>query len=287
MAVVEKSLVKLEAAALTDCGQRRKLNEDAVFQRTVQIDTGESIGLYIVCDGLGGHQAGDVASRLAVETAANELDHIFSLSNPADCPQNFLFQQIEAAIKKANAAIRDYAEADSEQVFCPGTTMTLALIYNDWVYIANVGDSRAYIWRSEQITQITQDHSLVAQMARLGIIDEAEIWGHPKSNILSRAVGVDEQVNIDLFEWELQPGDKLLLCSDGLWKAFPDVERLARLFTVFRMSAMDLCELLVSEAKWRDGSDNISAVVVDVDEAAKTKVLGSARLNLHEAALVT
>lgn len=256
--------IRLEAAALTDCGRQRKLNEDAVYHRTAGT---APIGLYIVCDGLGGFQAGEVASRVAVETVAQELEAIFGM---VDHPKPAQFKPerlIEAAINAANGALRQYVAANKAHIFGIGTTLTLAMVHEQTVYVAHVGDSRAYVWRQGQLTQLTQDHSLVAEMAEQGLIQEAEMHGHPQSNILSRAVGVEDQVQADLLTWPLRPGDKLLLCSDGLWKAFPDMRVVARWLDL-DMTPADYCNLLVSAANRQDGSDNISAVVVTTEAAA-------------------
>jgi serine/threonine protein phosphatase PrpC len=150
------------------------------------------------------------------------------------------------------------------------TTITLALIYDNLAQIANVGDSRVYAWRSGHMTQITHDHSYVAELARRGEIAENEIASHPQSNLLLQALGQEDPIRVDLFEWEIQSGDKLLLCSDGLWKAFPDPADIAWWLSLVE-APVDLCWRLVLEANRRDGSDNISVVVVSVDEASSQR----------------
>jgi serine/threonine protein phosphatase PrpC len=265
----QQQALNLEAAALTDRGQKRKLNEDAVFHRTVQTRRGDHIGLYIVCDGLGGHQAGEVASRLAIEIVTNELAEIFFLPGPSAGGYFSYFHftlrlWIQKAIRKANVELRSYAEAHHQKGGNLGTTITLALIYGNQALIANVGDSRAYAWRSGQMTQITSDHSWVAKLAAEGLIDETEVAQHPRSNVLLQALGTCNQVDVDLFDWTLQAGDKLLLCSDGLWQAFPDPVELGEWLGSATMPS-ELCQQLVTEANQRDGSDNISVVVVNVD----------------------
>jgi serine/threonine protein phosphatase PrpC len=270
--------LQLKSAAQTDRGQRRKLNEDAVFQRTDHVDVGHSVGLYLVCDGVGGHQAGEVASRLAIETVTAELAQIFPLprtrsSNPSYYAQpsySTLRQQIQASIARAHAEIRHYAQTRPQEAADLATTITLALIYGNRAYIANVGDSRTYVWRHGQLTQITRDHSLAALLAERGQIDEAAILDHPRSNVLYQALGIHEKLDVDLFEWDLQPGDKLLLCSDGLWRAFPDTAELARWLNS-TATPDALCQRLVTEASQRDGSDNISAVVVSVNQSPQER----------------
>lgn len=266
--------LQLEAVAQTNRGQKRSLNEDAIFYQTGQTPTGEVAGLYLVCDGLGGHKAGDVASRLAIETITAELaDLLFATesSNRHDTrPSSLLLKRyIQAAIMKANSRIRHYGQKHPQEAAKLGATITLALIYGDVVQIANVGDSRTYVYRSRQMIQLTQDHSLTAQFAKMGQIDESEIINHPQRNVLYRALGLqdNDDLEVDFFEWELQPGDRLLLCSDGLWQAFPGPTELGWWLGAPE-PVNDICQDLVIEANRRDGSDNISAVVVDVSENA-------------------
>lgn len=269
-ALLAEKVLKLESAAQTSLGQQRKSNEDAVFHRTQQVDSGVGVGLYMVCDGLGGLPAGEVASRLAIETVTSQLAWV--VPPPGTSPDIGTTQPshatlrslIQAAIVKANKQIRDYAGTHPLQAGGMGTTITLALLYGHQAHIANVGDSRAYVWRAGQVTQITRDHSLAAELAEVGQIDRGAILNHPGNNVLSRALGIHEEVEVDFFDWELKPGDKLLLCSDGLWKAFPDPADLARWLA--SPAALEvLCRRLVTEANRRDGSDNISAVMVSAD----------------------
>jgi serine/threonine protein phosphatase PrpC len=266
--------LQLEAAALTDRGQKRPLNEDAVFHQTGRTHAGQSIGLYMVCDGLGERKTGEVASRLAVETVAAELADLFS---PAGTPPDndhprptkaTLTQQIKAAVTKANMTIRHYAKRHRQAAGKLGTTITMALIYANRVHIANVGDSRAYVWRAGWLTQLSQDHSLAGALARWGEIDERQLRSHPQRKVLLQALGLRDQVKVELFDWTLEPGDKLLLCSDGLWNAFADTDALASWLSL-EETPSDLCWRLVLEAKQRDGSDNISAVVVTADRSPK------------------
>ena len=150
-----------------------------------------------------------------------------------------------------------------------GTTVTLALVAGTWVQIANVGDGRAYLWRRGKLAQLTEDHSLAGKLAKWGEIDEEDIVKHPRRNVLYRTLGMYEsaELEIDLFEQELQADDKLLLCSDGLWQAFPNKAQLERWLAPHE-SAAEFCRRLVSEANRRGGMDNISVVVVNIEETA-------------------
>jgi protein phosphatase len=263
----DTNTLQIDSAALSDPGQKRDLNEDTVFHQTGQTDTGKIADLFLVCDGLGGHQAGEVASRMAVETITVDLAKLLSPSTPSAGPDSTQLsphtvrQHIKAAIARANTQLVAYAHNHQQTAANLGTTVTLAVVYGNQVYIANVGDGRVYAWRNNKITQITQDHSLAATLAEMGQIDQEEIVDHPRSNVIIRALGSEETVKIDLFEWKPQAGDRLLLCSDGLWKAFSDKDELA-LRLRLPLSDADLCQQLVEEANRRDGSDNISVVIV-------------------------
>lgn len=272
MATMADAAIKtlhLESAAFSDSGTRRTINQDAVFHQTGRTAAGDNVGLFLVCDGMGGHQGGEIASRIAVDTITAELADLFASTEEA--PQNghtplpipTFRQKITTAVGKANTQIRHYAQKHADQTPDLGTTLTMMLIYGPNAFIINAGDGRVYGWRAGQLIQITQDHSLAALLAKGGVIDETKIAGHPQSHIILRALGLEDQLKVDVYTWDIQAGDKLLLCSDGLWKAFADPgdleQRLANDTT-----AADLCQQLVNEAKQRDGSDNISAIVVAV-----------------------
>jgi protein phosphatase len=141
----------------------------------------------------------------------------------------------------------------------------MALLRENTAMVANVGDSRAYLWRNGQLEQITKDHSLVAQLVDSGVISSREQDQHPWRNIITRALGRDQEIEIDLFDYELHAGDKLLLCSDGLWQAFTEEGQLEACLDKSG-TAQEICWQLIHEANHRDGSDNISAVVVCADD---------------------
>jgi len=264
-----KQTLTLEAAALTQQGERRPANQDVVFHRSGRAEAGLSAGLYMVCDGLGGLQMGEVASRLAVDTVAAELRGLFPDGASAlgqgrtPLPSSLLDEWIRLATVTANIRIRRHAESHWHQAGNLGTTITLVLIYGSTAHVANVGDSRTYAVRAGRVTQVTRDHSMAAKLAEVGLIDKCEIGAHPQRNVLYQALGPHETVEVDLFQWKLAPNDKLLLCSDGLWTAFPDNVELARWLS-WPTTPDDLCRQLVNEAIRRDGADDISAVVVTV-----------------------
>lgn len=258
-----------QASALTDQGQERERNEDAVFQFTELTEDGASIGLYMVCDGMGGHEAGHLASQLAVQTIVAAFGDLIvdeeSKAYPAlavPVTPRLFAGWLRQAIKEANEKIRQVtAQSPMHKM---GTTVTAVLLYNEQATIGHVGDSRAYLWRRGNLKQVTTDHTLVSEMVREGLITPAEARVHPRRNILTAAVGSAEALErIDIYEQTVQPGDRLLLCSDGLWQAYPEGAELAAQVAQFKEPG-SLCWHLVAKANQRDGSDNISVVVVDI-----------------------
>jgi protein phosphatase len=265
--VLEDAQLHIEAAALTDRGRQRPLNEDAVFELTADNQKGNPAGLYLVCDGLGGHSAGEVASQLAVQTVVSHLGPVIADWETADHELNNLHQKIEQAIRRANDKVWAYNyQKDLIVSRRAGTTLTLALLAEQTAVVANVGDSRTYLWREGHLEQITKDHSLVVQLAENGVINADEQEQHPWRNIITRALGHDEDIEVDIFDHDLQAGDKLLLCSDGLWQAFTQTDELEN-YLQKPDSAEIICTQLIKEANRRDGSDNISAIVVCADDA--------------------
>lgn len=263
-----KSL-ELHAAALSDRGQNRTINEDSVFQFSEHINDQENIGIYVVCDGMGGYEAGDVASQMVIQTIVaalskllifNEGDVTRSVERPLTAQRitNWLYNTILEANEKIRTTLN---EGTIKRM---GSTITAVIIYNEHAYVANVGDSRAYLWRAGLLTQITSDHSLLNELIKAGTISAEQAHTHSMRNVLTQAVsGNNLQNSIDIFEQTLQSGDRLLLCSDGLWTAYPNEAELAeRIATADR--PVDLCWQLVAEANQRDGSDNISAVTIFV-----------------------
>jgi serine/threonine protein phosphatase PrpC len=224
--------------ALSDIGLHRKSNEDTYVVRPP---------LYAVCDGMGGANAGEVASGLAAETLAAEV--------AGGAP-------LGAAAAAANAAVFQRANDNLEQTGM-GTTLTALLLEDDTAHFAHIGDSRAYLLRDGELRQLSDDHSLVGEMLRDGRLTEEEAAVHPHRSILSRALGTEPRARIDEFTEELLPGDVLLLCSDGLSGPVPaDAMRVA----LTRSDPQAAAERLILEARKQGGPDNITAVVVRLDE---------------------
>lgn len=216
---------------------------------------------------MGGRQGGEIASRIAVDTISNYFMDLFNHTSRDRQTQpsgQTLERMLKEAIQRANQEIRQYACNHLGIGDKMGTTVTVAITDGSAIKIANVGDGRAYTWRNDILTQITQDHSLAARLVTEGVIDSQDIYYHPHNNIILRALGIDDDLEIDIFDWELQTGDKLLLCTDGLWKTFGNTDKLAR-WLGGKTTPANLCQQLVNEAVIRDGSDNISAVVVSTE----------------------
>ena len=194
--------------ALTDTGRVRPENQDSWLVRSTETPEGKEILTAVVCDGMGGAKAGNVASRMGVERFAEYL-----------CPGLETVEQVDLsaplAVREANRAIYDLAFAMPEYEGM-GTTLVAAVTDGRETRIVNIGDSRCYLVRNKVIRQITKDHSLVQDLVDRGEIDRADAWLHPQRNYITRALGTDEDVICDVFREKLEPGDILLLCSDGL-----------------------------------------------------------------------
>lgn len=252
------------SAARTDSGRRREINEDDTLVAELEDQDGRIIcGLYIVADGMGGHDKGEIASSTAVQAAMNAAEsHSFFTDGhylDPDIRDEEVLDLLRTIVSEANKAVYGKRLEEKSDM---GTTMVLALTLKDKAYIANVGDSRAYILRDGYIRQITEDHSLVERMVASGQITEAEARLHPQRNMIFRWLGIDLQVEVDLFVEKLRPEDRLLLCSDGLNSMIPDsaIGHLA-----YHQENLDYaCRLLIRAANEAGGRDNISTVLVEM-----------------------
>lgn len=238
----------LKTFSITDIGKRRKLNQDYVFSSDKRI--GNLSNVFIVADGMGGHNAGDYASRFTVETMVREIERSFEQS-----PVKIM----EHAIKVANTELRQKAAEDSK-LFGMGTTVVAATLLGRYLQVANVGDSRLYII-NDKITQITRDHSLVEEMVRLGGIDRETARTSLDKNIITRAIGATETVDIDFFNVELSPGDTVLMCSDGLTNMLDDEEIM--MIVSGQRDIVEKAEKLVVAANNNGGKDNIAVILIE------------------------
>jgi protein phosphatase len=232
------------AAALTDRGRKRPSNEDA-FGFSVEHD------VYVVCDGMGGAAAGEIASSLAVSEMMRVLTHRDG-TNP-------LLADAEQAVDAANQAIFSRSQR-SQKLSGMGTTLVALLVEEGHPWMLNIGDSRGYRMRSSCLEQITIDHSLVEEQIRLGQMNQLEALRSPLRNVITRALGTQNCVTADVFELEAEPGDLFLLCSDGLTRELSDplIESLLRL----DVPLDDLCARLVAAANQAGGHDNITCLLV-------------------------
>jgi protein phosphatase len=232
------------AAAVTDRGRKRPSNEDA-FGFSVEH------GVYVVCDGMGGAAAGEIASSLAV-------DEMMRLLTSRDASRA-LIDDAEEAVASANAAIFSRAQ-HSHNLSGMGTTLVTLLVGDQSGWMINVGDSRGYRMRNSRLEQITLDHSLVEEQVRLGRMDRLEAQRSPFKNVITRALGTQMRVTPDVFELENEPGDLFMLCSDGLTRELDDstIEWILKL----DLPLQDLCARLVEAANDAGGHDNITCLLV-------------------------
>jgi protein phosphatase len=241
-------------AGMTDVGLQRMLNEDNWGWARLT----PGVEIFVVADGMGGHDCGEVASHLAVETlitVARQRVDVTPRPN-VDAIENIL----DEAFQEANNTIKGNAEARGNDM---GTTLVACMVIDDQVALcANVGDSRGYLVRQGTLHQITRDHSLVARMVEQNRITAEEARNHPHSNILLRTVGTERNVDIDIFRVELEQGDRLLLCSDGLWGEVEDVE-IESIFNQHGDNRLASREL-IRAAHVGGGKDNITVVLVNV-----------------------
>ncbi len=238
----------MKQCSLTDVGIKREMNQDYLFASPEPI--GALPNLFIVADGMGGHQAGDFASRRTVEIMVQAAEESGDTA-PA--------QVLSEGIQKANHELRVYAGTHAEMLGM-GTTVVAAVLMGETMLVANVGDSRLYVV-GDTLTQVTRDHSLVQEMVRMGELDAESAKSHPDRNIITRAVGAEFEVMPEFFEVDLQPGQQVLLCSDGLTGMVDDE-------TIYAVlsgsdSLEDKTKRLVSLANQNGGSDNITVIMID------------------------
>lgn len=241
----------MKTASLSDKGKRRQLNQDVVYSS--ELPVGNLPNLFMIADGMGGHKAGDYASRYAVDIVCSEAAH-----SDERTPERIL----QGAINVANAGLFELSN-ENKDFEGMGTTLVAATIDGKRLKVGNVGDSRLYIVNGKHIRQITTDHSLVEEMIRMGGLDRDSARTHPNKNIITRAVGVTYAVLADFYEVELKEGDIVLLCSDGLSNMLEDEE--IRMIVNAQRDIMEKAEALVRAANQNGGRDNISLILIEPD----------------------
>lgn len=233
----------------TDVGLRRECNEDSYL-------FDEGIGLYMVADGMGGHRGGEVASRMAVETLQREIQRgLQEAGNRKINPRTLLVEAYESASDQIFRTSQD-PSADLQGM---GTTLVTALYRDGTLYIANVGDSRAYLFSQGELWQITEDHSLLNEQLRAGLISESDLPNFTAKNVITRSVGFEPDVQVDIIERTLTAGDLILMCSDGLSGLVTD-ERIAEICRTHNPS--EIVSICVNEAKRNGGDDNVTVMVL-------------------------
>jgi serine/threonine protein phosphatase PrpC len=258
---------RLQVGQASDAGKVRELDEDSVFSLALsgiyesQIET--TVGLFIVADGIGGHEGGEVASKLATQTIAQQIlqDVIWPILRGETLLEETLSGHIAQAVQTANRLIFELRrERDNDM----GTTLTMALVVNGLALIGNVGDSRTYVWGPDGLQQVTEDHSLIAALIAAGQEPAEAIYTHPQRNLITRSLGDRSQVEVDLFRLELEPGFKLILCCDGVWEMIRNqgIEDVM----LQEDHPQRAADKIVEWSNNAGGEDNISVVVVAVEQ---------------------
>ena len=239
----------MKTYSITDTGALREMNQDYFFASDDPV--GNLPNLYIVADGMGGHKAGDYASRYTTQRVVASVSR-----DPGEEPVSIIKEAINTANK---ILIEEAAEDESKQGM--GTTLVVATIIDGKLYVANVGDSRLYIV-NDNIRQVTRDHSLVQEMVRMGEISEAEARNHPDKNIITRALGAEKTVDVDFFDLKLEKGCTILMCSDGLSNMVED-EKIQEIISDPEADIDQKGSALLREANQNGGKDNIAVVLVE------------------------
>ncbi|MCZ7674197.1 MAG: protein phosphatase 2C domain-containing protein [Chloroflexi bacterium] len=251
----------------SDKGQVREVDEDSLLTLTMTaMFEGEcetTLGLFVVSDGIGGHQAGEIASRQAVELISHGvLTRVFQRSASAGptLSENYLKESLIKAVEVANSKIHETQQESGNDM---GATVTAVLIHNQNAVIANIGDSRTYLWRGGELTALTQDHSLVASLIAAQELPEDAIYTHEQKGMIYRSLGDKPTVEIDTFPLTLLPEDRLILCCDGVWEMLRNegIEEVLLL----EHDPQRACDEMVKRANYAGGDDNISVIIVVIE----------------------
>jgi len=251
--------MRITSAGITNVGMKRQNNEDNYL-------VNDAIGVYVVCDGMGGHAGGEYASQIAVTTIEEVLSNIRDENPELDVAtgEQITQEKIKYAIRLAGKRIYERAQADPE-FRGMGTTAVILLFRKGMAYLAHVGDSRGYLVRGGEITQRTEDHSWVNEQIKAGLITPETAKHHRFRNIITRSLGFQEEVEIDTQVLRAEPGDLYLLCSDGLSNLIEDREILEMLV---EKSFQEVARELIDTANQRGGDDNITLVIARVDSVS-------------------
>ncbi len=240
----------MEAFASTDIGKVRDMNQDSYYIS----DENDEIKLYIVADGMGGYKGGEIASKLAIESAKNYIRNNFEEIKKE---KELILELIKNAIEYANMVVYEKSK-EIEELNGMGTTIDVCLIYSNKVYIGHIGDSRVYRLRKEFFRKLTVDHSYVEQLVKEGNITKEEAYNHPKKNMLTKALGCTPFVEPDVMVKGFLKDDILLMCSDGLTNMLKD----NKIYEIIKENPKEASKNLVKKANELGGYDNITAVII-------------------------
>ena len=242
--------MRVSACGLTDVGLKRTKNEDNFL-----LDRG--MGLFILADGMGGHKGGGLASQLAVEAVRGVFKNYIREHDFITSPRVV----IEEAYVIASSRVFDKSMEDDNRLYGMGTTLVTAYIHKDEIFIGNVGDSRGYFYNKHYMWQMTEDHSLLNDHIRAGLIKDSDIKDFQAKNVITRSVGFEREVACDIIRKKIEPGDSFLLCSDGLSGLVDD----ENIYEICRNNpSKKAVELCIEAAKENGGDDNITVVIIDV-----------------------
>jgi serine/threonine protein phosphatase PrpC len=252
----------IEAYGRTDVGRRRKVNEDSFL-------VAPDASLYAVCDGMGGHNAGEVASRMAIETllafvGKSAVEQEITWPWGLDANLSFDANRLKTAIRLANSRVFQAAD-NREELTGMGTTVVATVVTANVLTIGSAGDSRCYLVRGDKLKQLTRDDSWVSAALGEGILNSDDVEHHPLRNVITKAVGARDTIDLDVIEHQLQPGDVVMLCSDGLHGMINDQE-ISRLLVPVPESLEEASARLVDAANEAGGRDNVTVVLLRYED---------------------
>jgi serine/threonine protein phosphatase PrpC/uncharacterized OB-fold protein len=284
-----KGRLSLTVGKASDVGKVRDSNEDsliAISSESIHKSVRFPLGIYVVADGMGGHSRGEVASKMAIDIISKQLSEEILFTSPSEVrsPEGFrdsdsfgdvqppkadtVLSALRASVQVANSAIyKANSTSPSTMGENMGTTITATVVIADTAYIANVGDSRTYLFSDKGLKKLTEDHSLIARLIAIGVAKPEEIYTHPRKSEIYRSLGNDQDIEVDTFVQRLKPGDCLMLCSDGLWEMVRD-EQLAEILRA-ESHPQAACDKLIQVANENGGEDNIAVIIVKLEEATK------------------
>jgi serine/threonine protein phosphatase PrpC len=255
----KKADIRLEVAADTDQGLGRSINQDSIFQWISDRNLSPPRALLLLADGMGGHQEGEVASRIAVE---KHKDMLLPELSREDIGKAGFSELLDKALHASHQAIYDYA---IEKDIIPqdiGTTLDCVVVIGTEIFISHIGDGRVYLLNKHGLNQLTVDHSAVAEMVAAGIIEPEDIYTHPQRNIVTRGLGGNSKLDVEVKSYNLSIGERILLCSDGLWGKVRD--RLIERILLWASPPHVLVKELIVAANEAGGDDNISVIICDI-----------------------